>query len=359
MGAPKVVIVGGGPGGIHCATSLRGVADVTLIDDKDFYELVPGSVRGPVQPNLVDRFCMLFTSLPNLGTFIHSKAVDVTKDAVVLEGGKSVSYDHLVIATGSSYPDVVLKGGKHLQDKKRLLKENSDALAKSKSVLIIGGGPVGVEVAAEIAVALPGKDITLVTSAPRLIETKPPRIGAVALDFLKKNNVKVVLKQKASKGADGKYVLSPSGEALQADVVYTCIAGKPHSEWLRKHPAVLDQGGYVKVDSCFRVQDAPASWFAVGDVSNLPGVKLLYLAGMQGDLLASNLKALIQKGPDAKLKPWTKNGFGVEAMFISLGPKAGTGHLACLLFPSFLAAAIKSGDLFIGKGRSEVGASPA
>ncbi len=69
--------------------------------------------------------------------------------------------------------------------------------------------------------------------------------------FLMSVSLQVILNQKAKKGTDGKFVLSPSGESLQADVVYTCIAGKPHSEWLRKHPAVLDQGGYVKVRNLF------------------------------------------------------------------------------------------------------------
>lgn len=92
---------------------------------KDYYELVPANVRAPVKPALLDRVCMLFSSLPKLGTFVQGKAVDVTKDAVLLEGGKSVSYDHLVIATGSSYPEPSLKGGTSLQEKKRLLKVRS------------------------------------------------------------------------------------------------------------------------------------------------------------------------------------------------------------------------------------------
>lgn len=93
---------------------------------------------------------------------------------------------------------------------------------------------------------------------------------------------------------------------------------------------------------------------AAGGCASLRGPVL-----WQGEALAANLKAIIQKGKDAKLKGWTKNGFGFEAMFISLGPKAGTGHFGCLTMPSFAVAAIKSADLFIGKGRAEAGAAPA
>jgi hypothetical protein len=63
----------------------------------------------------------------------------------------------------------------------------------------------------------------------------------------------------------------------------------------------------------------------------------------------------MKSGADAKLKPWTKNGMGFEAMFVSLGPRAGTGHLGWLTIPSFLVALIKSRDLFVSKGRHEVG----
>jgi NADPH-dependent 2,4-dienoyl-CoA reductase/sulfur reductase-like enzyme len=65
---------------------------------------------------------MPFASLPDLGTFIQGKAVDLTPEAVLLEDGRSVPYDHLVIATGCAYSDPVFKGGSHLQEKKRLLK---------------------------------------------------------------------------------------------------------------------------------------------------------------------------------------------------------------------------------------------
>lgn len=101
---------------VHGSPGERGLRS------KDYYELVPAAVRAPVKPALLDRFCMLFSSLPKLGTFVQGKAVDVTSSHVLLEGGKSVSYDHLVIASGSSYPEPSLKGGTSLQEKKRLLK---------------------------------------------------------------------------------------------------------------------------------------------------------------------------------------------------------------------------------------------
>jgi NADPH-dependent 2,4-dienoyl-CoA reductase/sulfur reductase-like enzyme len=64
-------------------------------------------------------------------------------------------------------------------------------VAAAKKVLVIGGGPVGVEVAAEMLVAHPGKDVTVVTGATRLLDTKAPALGANCKAFLERNGGKV------------------------------------------------------------------------------------------------------------------------------------------------------------------------
>jgi hypothetical protein len=57
----------------------------------------------------------------------------------------------------------------------------------------------------------------------------------------------VLTGQKASAVSEGKYKLTPSGQEIEADLVFRCYAGIPHSDFLKKHPEVLDERGYVKV----------------------------------------------------------------------------------------------------------------
>ncbi len=104
----------------------------------------------------------------------------------------------------------------------------------------------------------------------------------------------------------------------------------------------------------FRVEGHP-NWFAVGDCNNIPEIKLGYLAQAQGKLLAQELQQLaVSDQFPGKLKPWKLRG-GFPAMFVSLGKHSGVGHIGPVLVWGWIPAKIKSGDLFIGKTRKDIG----
>lgn len=104
----------------------------------------------------------------------------------------------------------------------------------------------------------------------------------------------------------------------------------------------------------FRVEGHP-TWFAVGDCNNIPEIKLGYLAQAQGKQLAEELKQMAVSGEIfQKTKPWKLQG-GFPAMIVSLGKKNGVGHIGPIPIWGFVPAKIKSGDLFIGKTRKDIG----
>ena len=76
--------------------------------------------------------------------------------------------------------------------------ESARLLEKASSVVVVGGGPVGVELAAEIADGKSEveKKITLITSAEHLLHPKPAWVGAPAEAWLKSKGVRVVKGQK-------------------------------------------------------------------------------------------------------------------------------------------------------------------
>jgi NADH dehydrogenase FAD-containing subunit len=151
----KVVVLGGGYAGIICALRLaRKGAEVTLVNASDrfverirLHEAAVGRER-PVRS--VARF--LEGSSVELAI---GRAARVEGKTVVLDDGRALAWDHLVLALGSRFetrPGTVSLDG-------RL----TERLAGAKSVLVVGGGLTGIEAASEIAEAWPGLAVTLAT----------------------------------------------------------------------------------------------------------------------------------------------------------------------------------------------------
>jgi len=66
-----------------------------------------------------------------------------------------------------------------------------EELSAANSVLVIGGGAVGLEVAGEVATDFPEKQVTLVHSSQAVLENYPPRLGRIIIGKLKQLGVKV------------------------------------------------------------------------------------------------------------------------------------------------------------------------
>ncbi|PKI71654.1 hypothetical protein CRG98_007977 [Punica granatum] len=127
----KVVVVSGGVGGSLVARSLQFNTDVILID-------------------LSIQLCTV------LLTLLVAKAVDIKEGGVVTEDGNLFPYDYLLAATG--HRDSVPRSRR---ERIAQYQEEFEKIKFSNSILIIGGGPTGVELAGEIAVDFPGKKVTL------------------------------------------------------------------------------------------------------------------------------------------------------------------------------------------------------
>lgn len=147
-----------------------------------------------------------------------------------------------------------------------------EKVKSAKSVLIIGGGPTGVELAGEIAVDFPDKKVILVHRGPRLLEFIGSKASKKALDWLTSKKVEVILEQSIDLKtlSDGTYETS-GGEAIHADCHFMC-AGKPMgSSWLSETilKDSLDVRGRLTVDENLRVQGFK-NVFAIGDITDIP-----------------------------------------------------------------------------------------
>ena len=178
MDKQKVVIVGGGYVGFEVAKELDEYADVTLIEQREAFMQPPAAIRALLDPDLLDQIILPYDRLLKNGRVIRGRAATVTQSEVTLEDGSAYPADYIVLATGSSYAAPFKPAGESMDDFRKASADVSARLASAKSVVIVGAGPVGTELAGEIAAAQPSKGITLVSSDNSLFPTYPVKLGA-------------------------------------------------------------------------------------------------------------------------------------------------------------------------------------
>ncbi|GKE68744.1 FAD/NAD(P)-binding oxidoreductase family protein, partial [Tanacetum coccineum] len=142
-----------------------------------------------------------------------------------------------------------------------------------KSILIVGGGPTGVELVGEISKDCPNKKITLVHKRYGLLEFLRVKAFKNTLDWLQSKHVEVKLEQTINLEdvADGSKPYKTSvGETIKADWVFLCL-GKPlASSWL-KNTILRDSLDAIKsmiVDENLRVKGRK-NIFAIEDIRNI------------------------------------------------------------------------------------------
>ncbi|CAI0544026.1 unnamed protein product [Linum tenue] len=353
----RLVVVGGGVAGSMLAKSAQFTADVTLIDPKDYFEITWANLRSMVEPSFAERAVIKHRDYFTNGRVITSNAVNITEKEVITEEGEAVGYDYLVIATGHKDPVPKTR-------KERLAQYHSESekIKSARSILIVGGGPTGVELAGEIAVDYPEKQVTLVHNGSRLLEFIGPKAGAKALKWLKSRKVEVKLEQRVdldnivSDDAGSKTYHTSSGETIQADCHFLCT-GKPlASSWLKDTmlKSHLDGKGRLMVDEHLKVKGTN-NVFAIGDITDIPELKQGYLAQNHASVVAKNLKVTLNGGRPCRMSTYKP---GSDLAIVSLGRREAVAQFPFTTVSGVLPGLIKSKDLFVGKTRKAMGLDP-
>ena len=301
MGRERVVIVGGGFGGLACARALDGAdVDVLLLDARNYHLFTP--LLYQVATALLDPsdiaypFRTVFRRSRNV-RFRQARvtAVDVEAKRLSVAGGDDVPYDTLVLATGSANayfgnPELAERtiGMKHLDEALRLRNhvlscleraaQSADAAERAEwlTFVIVGGGPTGVEYSGALAELLDmvlGRDfpelapgsarVVLVEGADRLLGPFHPKLGAYAADTLRSRGVEVRLSTMVGKATDTAAVLS-SGETIGARTI-VWSAGVGPSDPLPPDSA-RSRTRRLEVDDRLRVRPGV---YAIGDIASV------------------------------------------------------------------------------------------
>jgi NADH:ubiquinone reductase (H+-translocating) len=308
MGAqPRVVIVGGGFGGLFAAQALgRAPVDVTLIDKRNYhlfrpmlYQVATGllsadQIAGPLRSILsrqrnVEVLQDEVTGVDTQKRLVHLRQHDVPYDYLVLATGIQYNYfgheEWRNVAPGlESLDDADLIRGKVLSAFERaeeiaaLDHTDTAAIRKLLTFVLVGAGTVGVEMASTLAemsrMALahdfrhidPGSaQILLYEAAPRVLPTFPEVLSAKAQRHLESLGVKIFTNTRVTNvdsggiDADGKRV--PAGTVLWGAGVLASPAGR----WLG---AQMDRSGKIVVGSNLSVP-GHAEIFAIGDTAHV------------------------------------------------------------------------------------------
>lgn len=343
LGKPRIIVIGGGFGGLEVIKGLRGVkAQVVLFDKFNHHTFQPllyqVATSGLETNSIVAPFRKLFGNQADF-YFRLGEVKKIKPEENYIEtsiGG--VKYDYLVIATGavtnfygmgevekhsSSMKNIVdatkLRNKIIRQLEYALLTEDQEVMNSLMDFVIVGGGPTGVELAGALTelkknvfpkdykeLDMRQMDIHLVEASPRLLNGMSGQAGEKALEFLTEMGVKVHLNE-AVKSYDGYEVVLSTGEKLiSRSLIWAAgVKGNPVDGI---NPELVTRGNRLQVDEFNRVKGYE-NIFAIGDVALMEGdtkspkghPMMAPPAQQQGRLLAKNLINLIGKKP---LKPF-------------------------------------------------------
>ena len=343
---PRVVIIGGGFGGLWTAFALRNKpVDVTLIDRKNHHVfqpllyqvatavLSPGEIAQPIR--------RILHNAKNIEVILGEAVdFDTANNVIKLGDGSEVGYDYLIVAAGARHAyfgkdkwEISAPGLKTIEDalemRRRILL--AFELAERKAYLnnevdpltfvVVGGGPTGVELAGAIAdiarqalkndfkvIDTTKARVILFEGADRILGAFPKQLSASGKRQLESIGVEVRLNSFVTDIEPGR--VKVGDEWIDCDVVLwaTGVAASPLGKQLG---AETDKAGRVLVNPDLSLTSA-SNVFVIGDMASLkqengePVPGLGAAAQQEGTRAAENILSDIANKPRKKFAYWDK-----------------------------------------------------
>ncbi|OPY25819.1 MAG: Coenzyme A disulfide reductase [Methanocella sp. PtaU1.Bin125] len=185
--------------------------------------------------------------------------IDLDGRAVVTAGGERVGYDRLVIATGSK-PFIPPVPGADLPGVMALItledgRSLGERIGRTKDVVIVGGGPIGLETAPAFLDA--GAKVTIIERMPWLMPSAlDPEMAAVVQARLEQMGARVITGKglDAINGSGAVESVSCAGETIPADLVLLSAGVRPNVDLAKKSGIDTGVTGGIVVDEYFRVR---------------------------------------------------------------------------------------------------------
>ena len=327
----KVLIIGGGFGGLFTALELGGSVDVTLVSETDhfcfrplLYEYLSGEVEAW---HIAPQYSELFSGDVN---FVRGKAEAIdfkNQKAKISSRDNTFDYDALVLAVGGVTNFWNVKGAEEfalpfrtIADADRIRNEMVKALDKVSPTLapqdarekltfaIVGGGASGVELATKMSDLLTDAfrrrglqgepHVLLVEMSERIVPGMGEEIREYVEKILLEKHIDVNLQTTVSEVKPHGIVFEHNGKQTEIETVMTIwTAGVKVNSLIEKLDIPKDKHGLVLVDASLRVKDFD-NVFALGDIAKVENVAPILvgtaqIAFQESSLTANNIKAFL------------------------------------------------------------------
>jgi len=330
MNKPKVVILGGGFGGLAAARALYKSAEVTVVDRHNFQTFLPllyqVSTAGLAADHVAYpiRGALRKTDIKfRMGSPI---SVDHKNNEVKLDSSEVLKFDHLIVALGSVSADFGIPGvNEHALGMKTVhealtiraeIMRRFEDLCRFEddtklSISVIGGGPTGVEMAGAIAELIRGPlksdqaeaaaniQVSLIEAGPRLLPPFAPSLSERTKKDLEKLGVKVLLNA-AVKAIEHRKIVLKDDSVLNSEITIWA-AGVKGSDAMAQL-SLPTNGNRVAVEPTMQVKNYPNIW-ALGDIAGALGKDgrplpmVAPVAIQQGKFIAKQIVRLVANKP--------------------------------------------------------------
>jgi NADH dehydrogenase FAD-containing subunit len=330
--AKTVAVVGGGYGGTLVAEALDETADVILIDPRDAFVNVAASLRALTQPDWASNAFFPYNTLLRRGHHVRERAVSVDGSGVTLGDGSRIDADYIVLATGSSYsyparPHLI---DASVADALSDLRATHAQLDRAERVLILGAGPVGLELSGEIREVWPDKRITIVDRSAEVLpgylqdvrDDLHRQLEALGVDLRLNNSIADI--PPIPEGTLGSFtVTTTGGEDIEADIWFRSFGSRVNTAYLADGALTeLSERNTVPVSAELNVVGYE-NVYALGDIADLTDPKMATWAQTQAGVVVENIRAQLEgRDRDAHYVPTTS-----QRIFLPLGSGAGVGQL--------------------------------
>ena len=295
---PKVVILGGGFGGLAAARALYKTAEVTVVDRHNYQTFLPllyqVSTAGLAADHVAYpiRGALRKTSVKfRMGSPL---SIDHKNKEVKLDSLDVLKFDHLIVALGSTTADFGIPGvteftlgmksvNEALTIRAEIMRRFEDLCRLEDdtrlAITVIGGGPTGVEMAGAIAELIRGPlksdqkqaaaqiDITIIEAGDRLLPTFSPILSKRTKKDLEKLGVKVLVGSPVA-GVEHRKIILKDNQVLPSEVTIWAAGVKGSNAMAQLSLPV--SGNRVVVEPTMQVKNYPNIW-ALGDIAGALG----------------------------------------------------------------------------------------
>ncbi|KAJ5688489.1 hypothetical protein N7536_011108 [Penicillium majusculum] len=289
------------------------------------FAIVPGQEHKAFIP-----YSGIFNASPNPSSHgvVQARVLSVQPTHVELDrewqGSKQISFDYVVLATGTRLSKPAAMDDDDKASSVEYLRKHQAGVNRAQSILIVGGGAVGIQMAADLKEYYPEKEVTAVQSRPQVMPSFHPALHDLIKRRFDELGIRLITGSRVTVPPSGfpndgstfdvqltngttestQFVILATGQTPNNQLVADLKSTRPDGE-----SVVNPDNGFIRVRPTMQFLDEDYSnMFAVGDIADTGAQKAARPGSAQAAVVAKNIQALIEgraaedtfvKGPGA------------------------------------------------------------